>query len=920
MVRPSPSLDCGPNWLADNNNGAPGAAFRNTGSNASTYNQAFTVQYAPNGPVPQSTPSQVFSTERWDPSGGNEMNWNFPVASGTPIQVRLYFANQCDCTASSGQRVFDVVLDGSVVLNDFDIVANVGNRVGTVRTFNRTSDGNVDVDLTHMVENPLINAIEIVRTDIPPVQPPAATFLVQQSFDGTTAGNPSQLQTPNVNWSSSRGAFMIGGTLYTGLQDGTLQARSFNGSTLGPATVLNPYLASPGAVFANVTGAFFAGGSIYYTVAGDATMHSRYFTPDSGIIGAVQFNVPANGFNWSQARSLTMANGKLYWATPDANLHSATFTGTAPQAGTDAVVSGPGIDGRTWGGNYGMFVLSTPNAGDTQDPTAPGNLHATSVTSFEVDLAWNASTDNTGVTAYDIYRGGSLFASVPGNQTTYSDPSVASGTFYTYRVLARDAAGNESPFSNILNVTTPPSSNAFEDGFESGNMSAWTASQGMTVQSADVFAGSNAAMATASGSPAFASRTLTETFPQLNYQAAFKIVSQGANAVNLMRFQTGAGASIATLFVGTNGNLGLRNDVTASTVTSSTPVSPGTWREVEVVLNVNGASGTVQVLLDGVQVNALTSTMNFGNTPIGRLMIGDNTTGKTFQVAFDEVVAFVTSGDTQDPTAPSGLQATAVTNDHVDLSWGASTDNVGVTSYEIRRNGGAVGTVPGNQTTFTDSTVAPGTAYTYQVFANDAATNQSPGSNTVNVTTTSLAFSDGFESGNMSNWTSVVGGVAVQSADVFAGSNAAMVTSTGTRAFAYRTLSSNFTTLRYKAAFKIVSQGANAVNLLRLQTDAGANIVTLYASTGGNLSFRNDTNGTTMSSSTVITPGTWRELEMRVTISGASSTIQVLLNGTQINQLTTTLNLGTTPIRRVMIGDNNAGRTFQVGFDEVVAV
>ena len=156
------------------------------------------------------------------------------------------------------------------------------------------------------------------------------------------------------------------------------------------------------------------------------------------------------------------------------------------------------------------------------------------------------------------------------------------------------------------------------------------------------------------------------------------------------------------------------------------------------VLNVNGASGTVQVLLDGVQVNALTTTMNFGNTPIGRLMIGDNTAGKTFQVAFDEVVAFVTSGDTQDPTAPSGLQATAVTNDHVDLSWGASTDNVGVTSYEIRRNGGAVGTVPGNQTTFTDSTVAAGTAYTYQVFANDAASNQSPTEAIrLNVTTTS---------------------------------------------------------------------------------------------------------------------------------------------------------------------------------------
>jgi len=183
------------------------------------------------------------------------------------------------------------------------------------------------------------------------------TNLTRRTFDGTTAGNPTVLPTPNVNWTSTRGTFMIRGTLYTGSQNGTLSARSFNGTTLGPATVLNPYVASPGPVFSNVTGVFFSRGSIYYTIAGDATMHSRYFTPESGVIGAVQFNVPSNGFNWSQARSLTMANGKLYWATPDGRLHSATFAGTAPQAGTDAVVSGAG---QGWGGNYGMFVLSSP--------------------------------------------------------------------------------------------------------------------------------------------------------------------------------------------------------------------------------------------------------------------------------------------------------------------------------------------------------------------------------------------------------------------------------------------------------------------------------------------------------------------------------------------------------------------------------
>jgi len=340
---------------------------------------------------------------------------------------------------------------------------------------------------------------------------------------------------------------------------------------------------------------------------------------------------------------------------------------------------------------------------------------------------------------------------------------------------------------------------------------------------------------------------------------------------------------------------------------------------LEVALRVNGASSTVRVLLDGNQVNALTTSLDLGTTPIGRLMIGDNNAGRTFQTLFDSVLSAPTEGDTNAPSAPSGLQATAVTENHVDLSWTGSTDDIGVTSYEIRRNGAPVGSVSQSQTTFTDNTVSPGTAYSYQVFAFDAAGNVSQGSNQVNLTTTSLAFSDGFESGNLSNWTTTQG-MAVQSADVFAGSNAAMATANASRAFASRTLASTLTSVSFKTAFKIVSQGPNAVHLLRLQTAAGTNIATVFVSTGGNLSVRNDVAGNVLTSSQVIAPGTWRQVEMRVTISGASSTIQVLLDGTQVNQLTTTLNLGTTPVGRVMIGDNNTGRTFQVAFDEVVAV
>jgi hypothetical protein len=71
-----------------------------------------------------------------------------------------------------------------------------------------------------------------------------------------------------------------------------------------------------------------------------------------------------------------------------------------------------------------------------------------------VTLGWDASTDNVGVVAYDIYRDGGLLDSV-GPVTTYQDLTVAPETSYQYEVRARDVAGNASDPSNTLDVTTP---------------------------------------------------------------------------------------------------------------------------------------------------------------------------------------------------------------------------------------------------------------------------------------------------------------------------------------------------------------------------------------------------------------------------------------------------------------------------------
>ena len=111
------------------------------------------------------------------------------------LSVRLYFANRCDCTERPGRpRVFDVSVDGvTKLLNNYDIVADVGHRRGTMKQFNVISDGNVDIDFGHVVENPLVNAIEIVNNDAP-ARTARLTLRSSRTFTGSSATAPAALR------------------------------------------------------------------------------------------------------------------------------------------------------------------------------------------------------------------------------------------------------------------------------------------------------------------------------------------------------------------------------------------------------------------------------------------------------------------------------------------------------------------------------------------------------------------------------------------------------------------------------------------------------------------------------------------------------------------------------------------------------
>ena len=128
----------------------------------------------------------------------------------------------------------------------------------------------------------------------------------------------------------------------------------------------------------------------------------------------------------------------------DANLQS----NTTYYYQVRAVKNGVGASG------YTGETAGTTSA-DTAPPSAPSNLTATNVSTNTIALAWNSSSDNVGVTGYDVYQNGTYIASVGTSASpAYTATGLSVGTSYTYFIKARDAANNNSIASNSLTVST----------------------------------------------------------------------------------------------------------------------------------------------------------------------------------------------------------------------------------------------------------------------------------------------------------------------------------------------------------------------------------------------------------------------------------------------------------------------------------
>ncbi|RJX39979.1 chitinase [Paenibacillus pinisoli] len=159
-----------------------------------------------------------------------------------------------------------------------------------------------------------------------------------------------------------------------------------------------------------------------------------------------------NGTAWKlYENNVVVHTGTLIDQSP--NAQTASFAFTNKPSGTYVYkVELINSYGSSTSGTISYQVINASGGGDSQAPSVPGNLAASDITENSVKLSWNASTDNVGVTGYEVYQGGSLAATVAG--TSYTATALTAGTAYTYTVKARDAAGNVSAASLPLVVTT----------------------------------------------------------------------------------------------------------------------------------------------------------------------------------------------------------------------------------------------------------------------------------------------------------------------------------------------------------------------------------------------------------------------------------------------------------------------------------
>ncbi|HZF18150.1 MAG TPA: LamG-like jellyroll fold domain-containing protein [Burkholderiales bacterium] len=400
--------------------------------------------------------------------------------------------------------------------------------------------------------------------------------------------------------------------------------------------------------------------------------------------------------------------------------------------------------------------MNTPlgGAADTTAPTAPGALSATAAGATQVNLAWTASTDNVAVTNYLIEScvgaGCTTFAQIATSATpSFSNTGLTSGTSYSYRVRATDAAGNLSTYSNTASVvtsspdTTPPTA---PSGLTATPATATQINLAWAVSTDDV-AVTNYLIERCQG----ASCT---TFAQVATSTTPSFGNVGLTGSTSYSYRVRA--------TDASGNLSAYSNVASATTPAAPDTTPPSAPSVVSAavpsgtqVDLSWTASTDNVGVTGYQVDrcqgascttfaqiatpTATGFSDTGLTPATAYRYRVRAVDAAGNVSANSTTVNATTLDSVAPTAPASLTANASSSTQINLAWIAATDNVGVSSYLVERCLSAscsfAQITTTTATSFNDSGLTAGTGYSYRVRASDAANNLGPYSNTATATT-----------------------------------------------------------------------------------------------------------------------------------------------------------------------------------------